>query len=435
MPMTPQQRRNATKCAVGEGLFGVGMGLVAPMTVMPLLLRYLGAGDVAVGLTGSLSWAGWVLLQPLGLFLLSGKRRTKRFLIPWSMSFSVPCYLAMALVVYRLGVTRPLLCAWLVLGLFAVRILGAGAAVPFWFDWHAKIFEQRIRGRVVGMMAGASCIGVSLAALVAGKVAQFGRFPGNYTFLFASSVIFFLVALLGFFRRVEEPESLSEPYDPPTHGDLWRLFGHSLREENYRNYLIGRVFMTLGAGAAAFYAVYFSSAEGGGLTAAKVITLGTFLTIPQAISSLLLGRLGDRRGHKIGIIVGAVAQLASILVAVFGRGAVACAVCFSLVGVAWSAAWVSHQNMLFETCPHDSRLAHITLSNMLLGPFVFLVPLATGWLMNFVPARSVGIALTALPTGVGILWLLLVVKDPREIELNGTQVREMPAPRPEGAEQ
>jgi uncharacterized membrane protein len=86
--------------------------------------------------------------------------------------------------------------------------------------------------------------------------------------------------------------------------------------------------------------------------------------------------------------------------------------------VAFSAAWVSHNNMLFETCPHDSRVAHITLSSMVLGPVLFLVPMVTGWLADHVWDRPTAIGATLVPTLLGVAWLALMVQEPRDIELS-----------------
>ena len=67
--------------------------------------------------------------------------------------------------------------------------------------------------------------------------------------------------------------------------------------------------------------------------------------------------------------------------------------------------------------PHDSRVAHITLSNMVLGPILALVPVGTGWLVDHVGVRT-GIGLTLIPTVLGIAWLAMMVREPRDIELD-----------------
>ncbi|MHC5034480.1 MAG: MFS transporter [Planctomycetota bacterium] len=418
MAMDAVERRNARKCVVGEGLFGTGIGFLSSVSVLPLLLKSLGASEIEIGLLGSIFWAGWVLLQPLGLLLFAQRRRTKRFLVPWSLACSVPTYLAMGLVVYFLGPTRPRLVSTLLLILLGVRVLSAGMVFPFWQEWQATIFRRDIRGRVIGLMAAVANLGATLSALAAAMVVDALVFPRNYSLLFGLSIVFFIVSLT-FHASVREPAAMSAPYDGLRRRDLFRRFAHSLSEKNFRNYLIGRLLMTLGAGAAAFYAVHFKGAEGGGLPEATVIRLGALLGVALFLASYPLGRLGDRAGHKVGVVVGACAQMGAIGVAFLGRGAVACGVTFALAGVAWSAAWVSHMNMLFETCPHDSRVAHITLSNVVLGPMLWVVPVATGWAMTYVGMRT-GIGLTLIPTLLGVAWLAIVVKEPRDIEITGT---------------
>jgi len=409
------ERRNARKCVAGEALFGTGMGFLSSVAVLPLLLKSLGAGEVLLGLLGSIFWAGWLVLQPLGLFLFGGKPRSKRFLVPWSLAFAVPSYLAVGVLVFLLGPTRPALCVTLVLVVLAVRILGGGMVMPFWWNWQAVIFRQAIRGRVTGLMAGAFLLGMAASALVAGRAVEAIAFPLNYAILGFVSVAFFSMAL-SFHYSVREPDVLSEPRERTPAGEMFRFFYHSLSEPNFRNYLVGRLLMTLGAGGAAFYAVHFESTDGGGLAAGTVIMLSGLMGLAQGLSSFWMGRMGDRSGHKAGILVGAAAQLAAAAVAWLGSGGVACGTTFVLLGVACAAAWVSHMNMLFETCPHESHVAHITLSNIVLGPVIGLVPILTGQ-VNELVGRRAGIGLTLIPAALGVLWLILAVREPRDIEM------------------
>ncbi len=84
------------------------------------------------------------------------------------------------------------------------------------------------------------------------------------------------------------------------------------------------------------------------------------------------------------------------------------------LGAAYASAWVSHNNMLFETCPHDCRTAHITVSNLALAPLVAVVPLATGWAAMALGTRT-AFGLCLAPTMLGLAWLLFAVKEPRVI--------------------
>ncbi len=277
--MNPQERRNILKCTVGEALFGLGMGLVAIATALPLLLEHLGAGKVMIGLAFSIGTAGWYVGQPLGLLTIARKRRTKRFLVPWSFTFAVPTYAAMGAAVWFLADSRPMAAAWAVLALLAVRIVGAGAGVPLWFDWQSRIFRREIRGRAIGAIAGASALGVTVAAVAAGVARRTITWPLDYTLLFAFSSLSCAVALC-FLLTVREPAAVTQPTPRLGLRAILRRFRRSLGERNFRSYLIARILLTLGAGAVAFYAVHFKSPEGGGLESSTVIALGACLTLP-----------------------------------------------------------------------------------------------------------------------------------------------------------
>ncbi len=48
--------------------FGYGIGLVGVLTVMPLLLKELGAGQVVIGVAWGTASAGWFLLEVPAMF-------------------------------------------------------------------------------------------------------------------------------------------------------------------------------------------------------------------------------------------------------------------------------------------------------------------------------------------------------------------------------
>ena len=412
--MRPDERRNAVIYATGEGCWGLSLGFVAPLTVLPLIIARLGGTPIEIGLLFGIATAGFLIPQPLGMIFLQHGAGKKRFLILYHFFTVLPAIFGIAAVIYYLSDTDPVLSRAFILCLFSLRVLAVGAIVPVWMDWVAGLYSRQSRGRATGMAAATAAIGVTATSLVAGWISAQFPFRSAYSLLFLLSAAC-IVASMGAFSFVS-------PGKPPpgmrrlSVRELLRRFSHSLANLNFRNYLVARVLLTMGAGATAFFAVHYKSSEGGALADSMVISLGAFLTLPQAIVGYWLGRIGDRSGHKRGVFIGAAAQVGAILVAVLARGPLACALCFSLVGIATAATWVSHQNMIYETCPHDNRVAHITLSNVVLSPFVLSIPLLTGWFVAHL-GRTSGMALSLVPTCLGVLWLLLRVREPRQIEL------------------
>ncbi len=62
------ESRNANLAALGHVAFGYGIGLVGVLTVMPLLLKELGAGQVVIGVAWGTASAGWFLLEVPAMF-------------------------------------------------------------------------------------------------------------------------------------------------------------------------------------------------------------------------------------------------------------------------------------------------------------------------------------------------------------------------------
>jgi MFS family permease len=145
-----------------------------------------------------------------------------------------------------------------------------------------------------------------------------------------------------------------------------------------------------------------------------LILLGAVIAAGQVLTGFVLGRIGDTAGHKRGAVVGATAQAGALVIALSWPGAWSCTAAFALLGVAFASAWISHMNLLFETCPHDCRMAHITVSNLVLAPVTAVIPMATGQALILWGAAPVMVSCVAV-TLLGLAWLLVMVREPRTV--------------------
>ena len=401
-------RRNIVCNTAGEGLWGFGWSIAAPLTVFPILIQRLGGGAFEVGILAAIVSAGAILPQIFGSLVFRTGQGRKRFLINIHLYVVAPPWMLMGLVMLFISGSNPKLARAFLLLLIALSYVSIGFVLSLWFDWVAGLFRREFRGFAIGLAHSASAVGGAVAAMVAALVIGNLRYPSNYAFIFFCAAGFFVMSMVAFMfvqvERIGRPNTL-------TAKDVLARFKHSLAIPNLRRYLVARSFMAIGAASTSFFTVHYLSERGGGVAGKTVVALGALIMAGEALFSVLIGRLGDRIGHRAGILVGSAAQVVSIALAILVPGPVSCGIAFVLSGIGFAGAAVSHQNFLFETCPHDSRTAHITISNLVLAPTMMFTPLAIGRATEvFSTAPVFGFCLAS--TLISIVLLLRFVRNP-----------------------
>lgn len=404
-------RKNIVFNSLGEGMWGFGWGLVPTLTVLPLLVDRLGGSKIEIGLIATIASICVLTPQVVSTLLLQTGEGRKRFVINYHWFAMIPPWIVMGLAVLLAAPRSPLLGRILLLSLFAVFMLTIGFILPVWTDWVAGLFPKEKRGIAFGAASAASAAGGTVAALIAGRITGASPFPLGYAVIIFIGAAAYAVAMLPY-RMVDE--HAHPPRPRMTSREVFRRFRLSLADPNYRRYLVSRLLLTAGTGPVAFFATHYKSLEGGAVAEDVVISLGAVAPAAQAVMGFALGRLGDLFGHKSGAVIGAAAHVAGLIVVILLKGPGACALVFGLTGLGIACAWVSHNNLLFETCPHDCRMAHITVTNLVLAPLTAAVPLITGRLVE-----AYGIVTTArwclVPVVVGLGWLIFVVREPRAV--------------------
>ena len=137
-------------------------------------------------------------------------------------------------------------------------------------------------------------------------------------------------------------------------------------------------------------------------------------SVATTISAIVLGRLGDRRGHRLGVMVGAGAQAAALIVMIGSAGKLSCLGTYFLAGLAGAGGFLSHTNMVYETCPHDSRIAHITVGNLVMGAMSVVCPILAGMAAQRWGLRPLFAGCLLLSAGA-LAWFALFVREPRQL--------------------
>ena len=413
-PCTVKKRdlKNAAKVVTGDSLWGFQTDLVAPITVLALLLMRHQAGETMISAISSIE-AGFVILpQILGNYLVGSVHRRKRLLVTWHLFAIIPFLFLMGVFARSSDSLPASTIRWGLLACFGGYYLFMGVIVAVWMDWMADLFHQGIRGSVFGTtLAFYSLLGACGSLLSGGLIERVAR-PEVFGWLYWSAGAVGAVSMM-VFATVDDP-TRDKP-DRTLRLDTVTLFdriGHSLRDREFRSYLIGRFFSMVGFSMLPFIAVYFRSEGGGGLSDGTIVAAGAALTLGSAGASFLLGRFGDKRGHRIGMLVGITVQVITLLVLLTGSGTVGCVLVYAGAGICRGSSMVSGYNMMFETCPHESRIAHITAGNFILAFAALAAPLGAGvvaerWDLRTLFVLSLGFSVVAL------VWFVFRVKDPR----------------------
>lgn len=412
MKMTPRDRRNTVLNALGETLWGFQASLVASGTVLTILLYAFGADNKMIASVVTLETVLYIVPQIAGIYLFRSRKHRKRDLLLWHYAAIIPWLFAMAVVLRLAPGLPPAAVRWLLYGCWAGFVLFTGVALSVWMDWLASIFRVAIRGSAMGIAFGASALAGFAGALLSGKALQAFPGTGTYSLLYAGAGAIAVLSITAFFL-LDDRSGEEEPAPPLGTRELFGHFGESLRDRHFRSFLFGRILAAAGFTMRPFITVYYMSAAGGGLSKGMVVSLSAAQALGSALANVALGRLGDRYGHRLGLLAGVAMQALTLALLLATAGAASCGLVFALTGISLSSGFVSHYNMMFESCPHGSRLAHITIGNLVFCAGAGLAPLLGGWAADAFGLRALFAASLAVSC-LAFAWTLWAVREPRK---------------------
>jgi MFS family permease len=254
----------------------------------------------------------------------------------------------------------------------------------------------------------ASGVGGVVGGLLATWTLGHWDFPRNFAYLFIAAGLT-MAGSMTLYLFVHE--TVPPGQAPPTESSLVRIVrGLWAGDRRLRRLTLVRYVSEFGAAGGTFLAVYALARFALPDRAAGTFSLA--LCLGQAVGSLLVGRLGDRRGYRRVMGWGMICTAAALALALAVRRPEVMYAVFALVGTAMAADWVSYVNLLVEMSDESTRGYYQALGATLALPPRLLGPVFWGWLGDRLglPWVFAG-ALLLVATG----WLLLVtlVDDPR----------------------
>ena len=417
--LTRLEKKNLGRISSAEFLWGFKGGLVAPSTVLTLLLLDLGAGTGSVGVVSAIEGGAILFPQIFGAYLFRRRRPTKQVLILWHVLSVVPLLCLMGLLLQSCATQNPATTRVGLLLCFGGIQMVMGIVVPAWIEWLSHIFAPRTRGVVLGAILSSAAGGGILGALLAGQLIRLDPRPEAYARHYFLAGIIAAIAMAIFMAvqsrssEIEVDAVADENGSPLERQSLRDWLRWSARDGNMRAFLAGRVLTIFGFSVLPFLAAHFTMPTAGGLSKSFIVSCGAVQFLGMALSQVCVGRLGDGRGHRLGLIIAAGLQVLTLLILLSGSGALFCLLVYLGVGAAVGSAKIAELNLLIETCPHQSRTAHIAVGNLMLGAAMITAPLLAGvvvgrWGLPALFAASLAFSMA------GVLWLLRRFQEPRQ---------------------
>ena len=392
---------------IDGSFFLLAQSLMSPTTILPFFVSRLTDNPFYFGLLAVIANGGWFFPQ---LFTAGPIERTARKK-PWLINLGfflerMPLVLLTATTFLAVG--SPAWALALFLLAFAIYNLGAGVIAPAWQDLLAVCFPATRRGRLMGVTMFVGGIAGALGAVGSSRILDNIAFPRNFLILFALATI---LMFLGWAVLALTREPVRQvPRNAENRLRLWTRLGRILRrDQNFRRFLTARGLLAVGGMGVAFVtaaAVSKWDVSGG--------TVGNYTVaflVGQSASNLLFGLLADRKGHKVSLLLGGLAASIGYVIAGTATLPLLYYLVFVLLGVYFSATFVSGLMIVLEFVGPEQRPTYVGITNSIIGAINVVIPLAGSWLATV--SYTYLFALSAAASLLGILLMAFWVADPR----------------------
>jgi MFS family permease len=358
--------------------FGSALGFASFITIIPLFVSQLTDSPILIGLVPAIHIVGWQLPQ---LFTSGRIRRLPRYkpmVLAMTTLERLP-FLGLALLAWTLpGLGRTTALA-LVFLLLVWQGIGGGLTATVWQSMVSKIIPRPWRGRFFGTQSSAANLLASITAVIAGQILERYNSPVDFTlcFLLASGSMAISFVFLAATREQDHEPSLPTGDRSNTWSEVKRLLA---ADAEFRWFLLQKFSFQLGLGAFSYYAVYAVGELGASAGLAGWLT--GVLIFCDMLANLVLGVLGDRKGHRVVLLIGALTGLLSVALAGWLTSIPAWFVIFGLAGVATVVGWTTTMVFSLEFGSLSEQSTYIGMANTLVAPATMAAPFLAGWLIE-----------------------------------------------------
>jgi MFS family permease len=375
----PEHVRFNTAVNILDGaFFGSALGFASFITIIPLFVSQLTDSAILIGLVPAIHAVGWQLPQLLTSGRIQRLSRYKPMVLAMTTLERLP-FFGLALLAWMLPDMRRPLALTVTFLLLVWQGFGGGLTATVWQLMIGKIIPVSWRGGFFGAQSAAANLFASVTAVAAGQILERFASPLDFTlcFLLAGVSMAISFGFLASTREVDHAPSRTSFSRSELVDEVRRI----LRSDGpFRRFVLIRGVFQLGMGAFSFYAVYAVGRLG--VSAGLVGWLTGTLIFADTLANPALGALGDRRGHRLVLLVGALAALLSTSMAGWMAAVPAWFVVFALAGVASVVGWTTTMVLSLEFGTPEDQATYVGLSNTLIAPATLASPFLAGWIIE-----------------------------------------------------
>ncbi len=406
-----QLRKNLFLNSIHEYCWGFGIAFHNTYAVVPLFLYKLGAPNfVILSIAGLFS----ILLAVPQLFsaLMGRNIRNQKAAVFAVHTLVQPPLFVLGFSFAIFTVTGP--SAWIFYYIcFILYALAIGFVLPIWANFVQLVTNRDSRGSFLGISFmfnsfGGFIGGFLLKYILAGET-PFPRNFGYGFFIVSGSLIVGTIVFLWY-----EVKPKKQASDDKSLSDFFKDTMAIIKtHNNFKRYIVARIFFTANFPAVSLYAVYMKEKFGFAVSEAGIFTI--LNVIAFGIGSYAVGQLGDKFGHKNALAVAFAGHLSALALALSVNSMTGVYAVFFLLGFAMGAFMPSSLNLVYDFAGNRDNKTYMALTETALAPFTVIMIIVAASLGELFGAQAV-LLLAGGSIAVGLLLLLLWVKDPMRFE-------------------
>jgi MFS family permease len=339
---------NFISCLIDAVGFPLGIAFFSSSTILPILLRHLGASDLTIGCLPALANLLTFLPGFLVVDYLNRRKRVRGYLF-WIAMAERLALVPLIPLTAAWGLTHP---QWLIAAVFiciTCHTTWMGLNQPSYWVAVGKTVPAQWRGRLFGFAGGiAGFLSIGIERLMSAQLGgPGGGFPNGFSrcFLVGCVLLFVSVLPLGALREPSFEPKRVDPSEAKIH------FGRQLlavwrSNRGFRRFLYGYAALQLSTLAAPFYILHAAKHLMAGPTALAGFT-GT-MVFGSTVGGLLWGAWADRAGNKKVLVWSAALAVVAPVAAIFAGSNAGFYGVFAALALSGAGSGLSGFNIVME---------------------------------------------------------------------------------------